>query len=166
MVPLVYSYCWWSHWCSYLSEESQGTLGGYFFKWRTVLYFFLETGKRYRPNSFFIVNYGRFVRGWTFFRIRTCPMTSWWRNQNPMSVPMYFPYHIFLKTMTFAATNELKLINKARNELYRVFGVEWCVTWLVFSILKILELTWTGYSDDVIGRDRILKKVQPRTNLP
>ena len=29
-----------------------GRLGGYFFKWRTVLYFFLETGKRYRPNSF------------------------------------------------------------------------------------------------------------------
>ena len=38
-------------------------LGGYFFKWRTVLYFFLETGKRYQPNSFFIVIYRRFVRG-------------------------------------------------------------------------------------------------------
>jgi len=32
-------------------------LGGYFFKWRTVLYFFLKTGKRYRPNSFCIVIY-------------------------------------------------------------------------------------------------------------
>ena len=28
------------------------SLGGYFFKWRTVLYFFLKTGKRYRANSF------------------------------------------------------------------------------------------------------------------
>ena len=47
-----------------------------FFKWRTILYFFLETGKRYRPNSFFIVIYSKFVWGWTFFRIRSCPMTS------------------------------------------------------------------------------------------
>ena len=29
-------------------------LGGYFFKWRTVLYFFLQTGKRYQPNSFLL----------------------------------------------------------------------------------------------------------------
>ena len=40
------------------------------------MYFFLETGKRYRPNSSFIVIYGKFVRGWTFFRIRSRPMTS------------------------------------------------------------------------------------------
>ena len=32
-----------------------------FFKWRSVLYFFLKTGKRYRSNSFFIVIYGKLV---------------------------------------------------------------------------------------------------------
>ena len=40
------------------------------------MYFFLKTGKRYRPNSFCIVIYAKFVWGWTFFRIRSCPMTS------------------------------------------------------------------------------------------
>ena len=51
-------------------------LGGHFFKRWTVLYFFLKTGKRYRPNSFCIVIYAKFVLGWTFFRTRSCPMTS------------------------------------------------------------------------------------------
>ena len=67
--------------------------------------------------------------------------------------------------MTMVAKTELKLINKTSNELYGVFEVEWCVTWPFFSILKISELTWTGYGDDVIGHDRILKKVQPNTNF-
>ena len=40
------------------------------------MYFFLKTGKRYRPNSFCIVIYVKFVLGWTFFRTRSCPMTS------------------------------------------------------------------------------------------
>ena len=46
-----------SDWPRFSSNQPirAGALGGYFFKWRTVLYFFLETGERYRPNSFFIV---------------------------------------------------------------------------------------------------------------
>ena len=51
--------------------------------------------------------------------------------------------------MTIAATTKLKLINKARNELSSAFGVEWYITWLVFPILKIFELAWAGYGDDV-----------------
>ena len=46
-------------------------LGGYFFEWRTVLYFFHETGKRYRHNSFCIVIYGKFVLGSAFFNFRS-----------------------------------------------------------------------------------------------
>ena len=42
-----------------------------FFKWRTVLYFFLKTGKRYRPNSFFIVICGKFVLGSSFINFRS-----------------------------------------------------------------------------------------------
>ena len=38
-------------------------LGGYFFKWRTVLYFFLKTGRSYRINSFCIVIFREFVWG-------------------------------------------------------------------------------------------------------
>ena len=51
-------------------------LGGYFFKWRTVLYFFLKTGKRYRSNSFCIVICGKFVLGSSFFNFRSYPVTS------------------------------------------------------------------------------------------
>jgi len=51
-------------------------LGGYFFKWRTVLYFFLKTGKRYRPNSFCIVIYEKFVLGSSFSHFRSHPVTS------------------------------------------------------------------------------------------
>ena len=50
------------------------------------MYFFLKTGKRYRPNSFFIVIYGKFVLGWTFFSFRSCPMTS-----------LSYPVHVKLK---------------------------------------------------------------------
>ena len=52
------------------------SLGGYFFKRRTVLYFFLKTGKSYRLNSFCIVIYAKFVKGQTFFSFRSWPMTS------------------------------------------------------------------------------------------
>ena len=34
-----------------------------------------------------------------------------------------------------------------------------------FLDFKNFELAWTGYGDDVIGDDRVLKKVQPNTNF-
>ena len=68
--------------------------------------------------------------------------------------------------MNIALTTDLILTNKAGNELFGVFGVDWCVTWLVFSILKIFELAWTGYGNDVIGHDRKLKNELPNTNFP
>ena len=56
-------------------------LGGYFFKWGSVLYFFLETGNSNRPNSFCIVIYEKFVLGSSFFHFRSHPVTSQWRHQ-------------------------------------------------------------------------------------
>ena len=74
------------------------------------------------------------------FSFRTCPMTSWWRNHNPMSVPMYFHYHSFMKIMSFTDTTDLKLLNKARNEFYRPFEVDWCITWHIFFKFENFEL--------------------------
>ena len=54
------------------------------------MYFFLKTGKRYRPNSFFIVIYGKFVLGWTFFNFRSWSMTS-----SP------YPVHVNLNIFNF-----------------------------------------------------------------
>ena len=34
-----------------------------------------------------------------------------------------------------------------------------------FRDFENFGITWTGYGDDVIGHDRKLKKVQPRTNF-
>ena len=66
------------------------------FVFLTALYFFLETCQRYRPYSFFTVIYDKFVSGWTFFRIRSCPMTSLWRNQNfpCIFLPSLFVYRL------------------------------------------------------------------------
>ena len=92
-----------------------------------------------------------------------------WRHDDVIKFPCLFlcifPIIIFLKIMSFIDTTDLKPLNKGRNELCRPFGVDWCITWPIFSNSKILNLTWTGYDNDVIGHDRKLKKSYHSTNL-
>ena len=56
-------------------EKTHRTLGGCFFKWGSVLYFFLKTGNRYRPYSCCIVIYEKIVLGSSFFHFRSHPVT-------------------------------------------------------------------------------------------
>ena len=92
-----------------------------------------------------------------------------WRHNDviklPCLFPCIFPIINFLNIMSFTDTNDLKPLNKARNELYTPFGVDWCITWHVFPNSKILNLTWTGYDNDVTGCDRKSKKSYHPTNL-
>ena len=57
------------------------------------------------------------------------------------SPPLYFPYTLKIVFMSeLDQLPVLKLLNKARNKLRRVFGVVWCITALIFWRLKIFDL--------------------------
>ena len=121
--------------------------------------FFLETGKRYRPNSFCIVIYAKFVKGQTFFRIRSWPMTS-----SP------YPVHVNLK---FSILRNIvmwylkRLQNPSWVHIWSYFQVtvHFCCRFRLISILAkyIVNTLWRHY--DVTGYARILKKVWPFTNF-
>ena len=74
---------------SYFEAYNLLNLGCYFFKWRSVLYFFLKTGNRHRPNSFCVVIYEEFVLGSSFSNFRSWQMTSL---PYPVHVNANFPY--------------------------------------------------------------------------
>ena len=124
--------------------------------------FLLKTGKRYRPNSFCIVIYAKFVKGQTFFRIRSWPMTS-----SP------YPVHVNLNIFNFEKYSHVIPQTSPNSLLSLVF--------IIFSNSFALELRKSKFSNyrnivkihcenwwrhyDVTGNDRKLKKVQPHTNF-
>ena len=130
---------------------------------KTKVDFFLKTGKRYRSNSFFIVIYGKFVLGWTFFSFRSWSMTS-----SP------YPVHVNLNIFNFEKYSHVIPQTSSNSRLSLVFilfcnssPLELCKS--KFSNIetkwKYIAKTWWRHYD-VTGHDRKLKKVQPNTNLP
>ena len=78
------------------------------------MYFFLKTGLRYQPNSFFIVIYRKFVWGWTFFSFRSWSMTS-----SP------YPVHENLNIFNFEKYSHVILQTSPNSLLSLVFILFW-----------------------------------------
>ena len=92
------------------------------------MYCFLKTGKRYRPNSFFIVIYGKFVLGWTFFSFRSWSMTS-----SP------YPVHVNLNIFNFEKYSHVIPQTSPNSLMSLVF--------ILFCIYSVLELRKSRFSN-------------------
>ena len=111
----------------------------------------------------FIVIYGKFVWDWTFFRIRPCPMT--W-----LPYPDQVSSKIFKMEKTSHVAHQSTPKTQQSSFLVLLISFSSVVTAIVmvFKFLSIGNIHGKFWlrNHDVIGHDRILKKVQPSTNFP